>query len=136
MGQFLVIVVTLLYTTMGCQDENLTDGAWPGSYAMTQTCDGAANPRYTMKITAADSSLVHLENLGGYGQKVKAAVQGDSLTITPTDVNVGLMGKVGLSGTGFLQGSDLTIQLNVRVPGPQGSTTTSVCELHGAPIDG
>ena len=131
MGQFLVIIVTLVYTAMGCQDENTLTDAWLGRYAMTQTCDGATNPRYTMRVTAADSSQLYLDNLGGYGKKVAATVQGDSLTITPTDVSVGLMGKVRLSGTGSLQNEDLAIQLNVGVPGPQGTTTTSACELRG-----
>ena len=68
-------------------------------------------------------------------------MQGDSLTIIPTEVNVGLMGQVELSGTGArrigVRGKkeELFIQLNVRVPGPQGTTTTSACELRGTPVD-
>ena len=119
---------------MGCQDETLFNPAWLGQYAMTQTCDGATTPRYTMKVTAIDSAHVYLHNLGGYGKKVEATVQHDSLTITPTDVGVGLMGKVRLSGTGSLQDEGLAIRLNVRVPGPQGTTTTSTCDLRGTAV--
>ena len=120
--------------TIGCQQGGPTEGTWSGSYAMTQTCDGAANPRYTMKVSSVDSSRVYLDNLGGYKTAVEATVRHDSLIITPTEVNVGLMGKVRLSGTGLLQGDVMAIQLDVRVPGPQGSTTTSVCELQGKRI--
>ena len=136
MGQFLVIIATLVYTAMGCQEEASVGDQWGGHYAMTQVCDGANNPRYTMKVTASDSSRIYLHNLGGYGKKIEATVQGDSLTITPTDVGVGLMGKVRLSGTGALEDQGVAIQLNVRVPGPQGTTTMSWCELRGTPMEG
>ena len=136
MGQFLVIIVTLAHTVMGCQDNLPSGDAWPGHYAITQTCDGAINPRYTLKVTAADASHLYLHNLGGYGKKVEATVQHDSLVITPTDVSVGLMGKVRLSGTGSLRGEEIFIRLHVRVPGPQGTTTTSVCALRGTVVEG
>ena len=108
-----------------------------GKYAMVQTCDGATNPGYTLEIrsVADEPDRRTLINLGGYGQRVPATVQGDSLTIIPTAVNVGLMGQVRLSGTGTRSDEELFIQLTVQGPGPQGTTTTSRCELRGTPID-
>ena len=134
MSQLIIIIVTLLYTTVSCRDENPVEDKWLGHYTITQTCDGATNPRYTMRVSAVDSSRVYLHNLGGYGKKVEATVQHDSLIITPTDVGVGLMGNVRLSGSGSFQNQSLTVQLNVRVPGPQGTTTTSRCELRGTKV--
>lgn len=137
MGQFLAAIVILLYTPMGCQDAITPDDAWEGSYAMVQTCDGSTNPGYTMEVqpAAEEPPSIYLTNLGGYGKKVEATVAGDSLTIIPTDANVGLMGKVQLSGTGKRQNQELFIDLIVEVPGPQGTTTTSTCQLRGTPIE-
>ncbi len=104
---------------------------------MAQTCDGATNPGYTLEVrsVANEPDQRTLVNLGGYGQRVPATVQGDSLTIILTKVNTGLTGQVELSGTGTRRDGELYIQLNVQVPGPQGSTTTSRCELRGTPMD-
>ena len=138
MGQFVAVIVTLLYVPMtGCQDAITSDDAWEGSYAMVQTCDGATNPGYTMEVRPASEEppSVYLNNLGGYGKKVEATVSGDSLTIIPTDANVGLMGTVRLLGTGRRQNEELFIDLIVEVPGPQGTTTTSRCQLRGTPIE-
>ena len=136
MVQFIVIVVTLLYVPSGCQENMQIDDAWLGHYAMVQTCDGATNPGYTMEVrpTPEESLSVYLSNLGGYGKKVEATLSGDSLTIVPTDANVGPLGKVQLSGTGQRQQDELFINLVVEVPGPQGTTTTSTCQLRGTPI--
>ena len=117
---------------MSCQ-EDVDSNEWLGKFSVNQTCDGATNPDYVMQIRAVahDSSALVLNNLGGYGEKVAATVAGDSLIITPTDVNVGLMGKVRLSGSGQWQAEELQIDLTVRVPGPQGTITTSTCQLKG-----
>ncbi len=137
MGQFVAVIVPLLYAFVGCQENVTFEGAWIGRYAMVQTCDGATNPGYTMEVQPAseESLSIYLTNLGGYGKKVEATVTGDSLTIIPTDVNVGLLGKVQLSGTGRRQNEELFIDLIVEVPGPQGTTTTSKCQLRGTPIE-
>lgn len=135
-------LITLVYTAMACQEGTPTRQVWLGKYAMVQTCDGATNPGYTLEVrsVANEPDRRTLVNLGGYGQRVPATVQGDSLTIIPTEVNVGLMGQVLLSGTGVrrtgtLRDGELFIQLTVQGPGPQGTTTTSQCELRGTPID-
>lgn len=129
--------MTLLSAAGGCQEDASPDNPWPGKYAMVQTCDGANNPGYTLEIrsVANEPDQRTLVNLGGYGQRVPATVQGDSLTIIPTQVNVGLMGQVELSGAGVRRDKELFIQLTVQGPGPQGTTTTSRCELRGTPID-
>ena len=117
----------------GCQQDKPVANLWTGDYQVAQTCDGAANPDYMMKVRqdAAEPSVLILNNLGGYGQRVEATLQNDSLVITPTEVNAGLIGAVRLSGTGTLREKTLLIDLAVRVPGPQGTTTTSNCTLKG-----
>lgn len=106
---------------------------WAGNYTVEQSCDGAANPDYTMKVRSGteDTSRLYLDNLGNYGKKVAGIVRNDSLIIPPTEANVGLMGSVQLSGTGVQQDEELLINLVVEVPGPQGTTTTSTCQLRG-----
>ena len=135
MTQLVDILILSVYIFMGCQHIPPNQVAWPGIYAMEQVCDGATNPSYTMEIRpdSQDASTFYLVNVGNYGEKVKATVQNDSLIITPTKAHVGLMGSVRLSGTGRLQRETLLIQLTVEVPGPQNTTTTSTCELHGTP---
>ena len=137
MNLFFAVVMTLLSTAGGCQPDAPADNVWRGKYAMVQTCDGATNPGYTLEVrsVADEPDQRTLVNLGGYGERVPATVQGDSLTIIPTAVNVGLMGQVQLSGTGTRRDGELFIQLIVQGPGPQGTTTTSRCELRGTPID-
>ena len=142
MNLLFMICTALLYATAGCQENSASDNRWRGKYAMVQTCDGATNPGYTLEIrsVANEPDQRTLVNLGGYGQRVPATVQGNSLVITPTAVNVGLMGQVQLSGTGVRRtgtrhGEELFIQLTVHGPGPQGTTTTSECALRGTPID-
>ncbi len=137
----LFVITVLLSTAAGCQN-NRPDNPWLGKYAMVQTCDGATNPGYTLEVRSVANAPDQrtLVNLGGYGQRVPATVQGDSLTIIPTQVNVGLMGQVELSGTGVwrtgtMRDGELFIQLIVQGPGPQGTTTTSRCELRGTFID-
>lgn len=136
MVQFIVVFVILLYAPVGCQEKTVIDETWAGSYAMVQTCDGATNPGYTMEVRPASEAppSVYLSNLGGYGKRVEATLSGDSLTIVPTDANVGLLGTVQLSGTGRRQGEELFIDLIVEVPGPQETTTISTCQLRGTPI--
>ena len=133
----LITFLMTLLSAIGCQEATSPNDAWLGKFAMVQTCDGATNPGYTLEIrsVANEPARRTLINLGGYGQRVPATVQGDSLTIIPTDVNVGLMGQVELSGVGTLRDEELFIELNVQVPGPQGTTTTSRCALRGTPID-
>ncbi len=137
MNLFFAFIMTLLSAAGGCREDASQDNALLGKFAMVQTCDGATNPDYTLEIrsVADEPDQRTLVNLGGYGQRVAATVQGDSLTIIPTAVNVGLMGQVQLSGTGVRSGEELFIQLTVQGPGPQGTTTTSRCELRGTPID-
>lgn len=133
MNLFISVFMLLLSSTGGCQDDAPPNNPWLGKFAMVQTCDGATNPNYTLEIrsVANEPDQRTLLNLGGYGQRVPATVQGDSLTIIPTNVNVGLMGQVQLSGTGARRNEELFIELTVQGPGPQGSTTTSRCELRG-----
>lgn len=140
-------VIALLSATGGCQENAPSGEDWLGKFAMVQTCDGATNPGYTLEVKPVtnEPARLYLNNLGGYGQRVAATVQGDSITIVPTEVNVGLMGQVQLSGTGARRtgfrrtgarhDDELFIQLNVQVPGPQGTTTMSQCELRGTRID-
>lgn len=138
MNLLIAVFIPLLYATVGCHEDNAQKDAWLGKFAMVQTCDGATNPGYTLEIrsVANQPNQRTLLNLGGYGQRVAATVQGDSLTIIPTEVNVGLMGQVQLSGIGGRRRDEaLIIQLTVRGPGPQGTTTTSQCALRGIPID-
>ena len=137
MSLFSPVFMMLLLAAGGCREDTPSSNAWRGKYAMVQTCDGATNPGYTLEIrsVANEPDRRTLVNLGGYGQRVPATVQGDSLTIIPTEVNVGLMGQVLLSGTGVRSGEELFIQLIVQGPGPQGTTTTSRCELRGTPMD-
>lgn len=137
MNLFFAFCMTLLSAAAGCREDTPQDNPWLGKYAMVQTCDGATNPGYTLEIRSVANKPDQrtLVNLGGYGQRVPATVQGDSLTIIPTEVNVGLMGQVQLSGTGVRRDGELFIQLNVQGPGPQGTTTSSRCELRGTPID-
>ena len=132
MDQLVIFIVVLIQVMAGCQQDKPIVNPWMGSYQVEQICDGAANPGYTMKVRqdAAKPSVLILANLGGYGQKVEAILQNDSLVITPTEVNAGLIGAVRLSGTGTLK-EILLINLRVRVPGPQGTTTTSNCILKG-----
>lgn len=136
MNLFITVFMLLLSSTGGCQEDAAPNNPWLGKFAMTQTCDGATNPDYTLEIrsVANEPNQRTLLNLGGYGQRVPATVQGDSLTIVPTDVNVGLMGQVQLSGTGVRRNEELFIQLNVRGPGPGGTTTMSRCALRGKPL--
>lgn len=133
MNYLIVVTTILLHTIVSCAKEPSSLGSWLGNFTVEQTCDGAANPTYTMKVrqVSEDSSTLTLDNLGGYGKKVEATVQGDSLAITPTDVSAGLIGNVRLSGTGRREEGKLLIDLTVRVPGPQGTTTTSTCQLQG-----
>ena len=137
MSLFSPVFMMLLLAAGGCREDTPSDNAWLGKYAMVQTCNGATNPDYTLEVrpVADEPTRLHLHNLGGYGQRVPATVQGDSLTIIPTEVNVGLMGQVQLSGTGTRRDGELFIQLTVHGPGPQGTTTTSRCELRGTPMD-
>ncbi len=137
MNLFFAFCMTLLSAAGGCRDDAPQDNAWLGKYATVQICDGATNPDYTLEVrsVANEPDQRTLVNLGGYGQRVPATVQGDSLTIIPTAVNVGLMGQVQLSGTGTRRDGELLIQLTVQGPGPQGTTTTSRCALRGTPIN-
>ena len=142
MNLLFTFLMTLLSAAGGCREDAPQDNAWQGKYAMVQTCDGATNPGYILEIrsVANEPDQRTLVNLGGYGQRVPATVQGNSLTIIPTEVNVGLMGQVQLSGTGVRRtgtrrGEELFIQLYVHGPGPQGTTTMSECALRGTPTD-
>ncbi len=136
MSLLVIVLTTLLSTAGGRQDNAPQDNFWLGKFAMVQTCDGAKNPDYTLEIRPVANQLNQrtLINLGGYGQRVSATVQGDSLIISPTAVNVGLMGQVQLSGTGTRRDGGLFIQLTVQGPGPQDTTTTSRCDLRGTPF--
>ena len=133
MDYLLTILMVLLHP--GCQKENLAMDNWAGNYTVTQVCDGAANPSYSIEVRhgAEDSTRLHLDNLGGYGSKVAATLQNDSLIIAPTAVNAGLIGKVELQGDGTREPESLLINLTVKVPGPNGTTTTSHCQLRAVP---
>ena len=136
MTYLVTMLLMVAYTHMESQGTASNLNAWWGTYMVVQVCDGATNPSYAMEVQRApsDSSTLYLKNVGNYGQKVEATVQGDSITLIPTQVHVGLMGDVRLSGSGTLRPPGLVMQLSVEVPGPQGTTTTSACELRGTPV--
>ena len=133
MNYLIISFITAILSTMSCRENNPDQNQWLGTFSVKQQCDGAATPDYQMKVSrvATDSALLTLDNVGGYGKKINATLNGDTLVLTPTDANVGLMGQVRLSGSGSFQDEALVIHLTVDVPGPGGTTTQNQCQSVG-----
>ncbi len=136
MNYLITLFTAVIVSTVSCGESEPGPHPWLGTFTVKQQCDGAATPGYQMKVsqTAEDTTQLTLDNVGGYGKKVNAVLEGDTLILTPTHASVGLMGKVRLSGSGTRQDETLVIDLKVEVPGPQGTATQSQCQLRATPV--
>lgn len=126
-------------TFMACANDNIPPDVrdkFVGSFEMSQTCDNQPNPNYRVTISKStqNENEIILQNLGSYGNAVKAVVTGNDLSIPSQEVGAGMIGKVTLSGNGTLDNNTLEIQMEVLVPSAGDTQSKSMCQISGKKV--
>ena len=123
--------------TACANDDSPPDGRdkFTGNYEMSQTCDGQPNPDYEVTVTKSsqNENEIIIQNLGSYGQNVKAIVQDNTIAIPSQEIGAGMIGKVTVSGNGSLDPSKNTLDttIEILVPAAGGSQSKSTCQVSG-----